>query len=74
MPGARCSRPTAWWRHDAGAQTPGARVSLRDLIGTALTNNPEVAAAQKKYEAARQRPTQESSLPDPMISTFGLTA
>ena len=52
----------------AAAQTPETRVTLRDLIGEALKNNPEVVAAQKKYEAARQRPTQESTLPDPMIS------
>jgi outer membrane protein TolC len=52
----------------AAAQTPDARVSLRDLTSVAIENNPEIVAAQKKYEAARQRPTQESSLPDPMIS------
>jgi outer membrane protein TolC len=52
----------------AAAQTPDARVSLRDLTSVAIRNNPEIVAAQKKYEAARQRPTQESSLPDPMIS------
>jgi outer membrane protein TolC len=34
----------------------------------AMKNNPEIVAAQKSYEAARQRPTQESSLPDPMVS------
>lgn len=50
------------------AQTPEKRVSLRELATEAIHNNPEVVAAQKKYEAARQRPTQESSLPDPMIS------
>jgi outer membrane protein TolC len=49
------------------AQTE-ARVSLRDLTGEAMKNNPEIVAAQKNFEAARQRPTQESSLPDPMIS------
>jgi outer membrane protein TolC len=43
-------------------------VSLPDLIGEALKNNPEIVAAQKKYEAARQRPKQESTLPDPMVS------
>ena len=43
-------------------------VSLNDLIREALTRNPEVLAAQKHYEAARQRPSQESSLPDPMLS------
>jgi outer membrane protein, heavy metal efflux system len=55
------------------AQIPDARVSLRELMSKALRNNPEVIAAQKKYEAARQRPTQEGSLPDPTIS-FGYTS
>jgi cobalt-zinc-cadmium efflux system outer membrane protein len=52
----------------AAAQMPDARVSLRDLTAEATGSNPAILAAQKKYEAARQRPTQESSLPDPMIS------
>ena len=52
----------------AAAQTPETRVSLGELTSEAIKNNPQIAAAQKKYEAARQRPTQESSLPDPMIS------
>ena len=42
--------------------------SLDDLIREALARNPEILAAQKKYEAARQRPSQESSLPDPVLS------
>src|ERR1039458_9106132 len=46
----------------AAAQPPPA------LINEALRNNREILAAQKKYEAARQRPAQENSLPDPMIS------
>jgi outer membrane protein TolC len=50
------------------AQTPDVRVSLRELTAEAIKNNPEILAAQKRYEAARQRPTQESSLPDPMVS------
>jgi outer membrane protein, heavy metal efflux system len=41
---------------------------LKDLVSEVLQRNPEILAAQKSYEAARQRPTQESSLPDPMIS------
>lgn len=45
-----------------------ARVTLRELAAEAMQNNPEIVAAQKSYEAARQRPAQESSLPDPMIS------
>jgi cobalt-zinc-cadmium efflux system outer membrane protein len=44
------------------------RLSLRELTSEALRGNPEVIAAQKSYEAARQRPTQQSSLPDPMVS------
>jgi outer membrane protein TolC len=52
----------------AAAQMPGAWVSLRELTAEAIKNNPEILAAQKKYEAARQRPTQQSSLPDPMVS------
>ena len=50
----------------AGAQE--SRLSLRELTAEAIKNNPEIVAGQKSYEAARQRPTQESSLPDPMIS------
>jgi hypothetical protein len=44
------------------------RVELKDLLVEALNNNPEITAAQKRYEATRQRPSQVSSLPDPMIS------
>lgn len=42
--------------------------TLRELVSEALANNPEIVAAQKRYEASRQRPSQVSSLPDPMIS------
>jgi outer membrane protein, heavy metal efflux system len=52
----------------AAAQTPAPTLSLDELVGQALRSNPEIIAAQKRYEAARQRPTQQSSLPDPMIS------
>jgi len=41
---------------------------LPTLVDEALLHNREVLAAQKKYEAARQRPSQENSLPDPMLS------
>ncbi len=44
------------------------RLSLNELLSEALENNPEVQAARQRYEAARQRPVQERSLPDPMIS------
>ena len=42
--------------------------SLKSLIQEALANSPEIAAARKRVEAARQRPSQASSLPDPMVS------
>ncbi|MBN9661763.1 MAG: TolC family protein [Acidobacteria bacterium] len=47
------------------AEPPG---SLKALLAEALSNNPEILASQKRYEAARQRPSQVSSLPDPMFS------
>jgi outer membrane protein, heavy metal efflux system len=54
---------SAW----ANAQEP-ARVPLAAVIAEALARNPLVVAAQKGYDAARQRPAQERSLPDPMVS------
>lgn len=47
--------------------------TLPPLMEEALRSNREILAAQKKYEAARQRPSQASSLPDPTVS-FGYTA
>lgn len=46
---------------------------LPALVEEALLHNREILAAQKKYEAARQKPSQEKSLPDPMVSV-GYTA
>jgi outer membrane protein TolC len=43
-------------------------LNLDELIAEALRANPEILAAQKRYEAARQRPGMESALPDPMLS------
>jgi outer membrane protein, heavy metal efflux system len=54
----------AWAFSSRAAETE----RLPDLINEALRNNPEVLAAQKGYEAARQRPSRESSLPDPTLS------
>jgi outer membrane protein, heavy metal efflux system len=47
--------------------------SLPSLVAEALRNNREILAAQKRYEAARQRPAQAASLPDPTLS-LGYTA
>ncbi|SPE42648.1 Outer membrane efflux protein [Candidatus Sulfopaludibacter sp. SbA3] len=51
----------------SGAAKP---IQLKEFIATALARNPEILAAQKRYEAARLRPAQENSLPDPRLS-FG---
>ena len=44
------------------------RVQASELVSEALARNPEIAAAKERVEAARQRPAQERSLPDPMLS------
>jgi outer membrane protein TolC len=41
---------------------------LPALVEEALHNNREILAAQKRYEASRQRPSQAGSLPDPTVS------
>lgn len=58
----------------ARASQPGEeRLLLKPLISQALRRNPEILAAQKRYESLRQRPGRESSLPDPMLS-FGYSS
>jgi outer membrane protein TolC len=52
----------------SGLSAQAERADLKDLLAEALNNNPEIVAAQKRYEASRQRPSQVSSLPDPMFS------
>jgi outer membrane protein, heavy metal efflux system len=51
----------------AGAQPQG-RLALADAVAEAVARNPGIGAAERRYDAARQRPIQERSLPDPMIS------
>jgi len=52
----------------AAARAQDNPLELQDLINEALRDNQEILAAQKRYEAARQRPRQQSSLPDPALS------
>ncbi|MFN7992972.1 MAG: TolC family protein [Bryobacteraceae bacterium] len=47
---------------------PAMAQTLPMLVEEALQNNREILAAQKRYEAARQRPAIQSSLPDPVVS------
>jgi outer membrane protein TolC len=44
------------------------RLSVAGVVAEAIAKNPEIAAAQKRYDAALQRPAQEHALPDPMLS------
>lgn len=53
----------AFWAH-APAQSSE---SLDAWVNTALDNNPELAAARKKWDAAKQKVPQARSLEDPMI-------
>jgi outer membrane protein TolC len=41
---------------------------LNDAVAAALAANPEITAEQQAYDAARYRPVQERSLPDPMVT------
>jgi outer membrane protein TolC len=47
----------------AHAQT----IALQALLEEARARNPEIAAAERQFDAARQRPAQERSLPDPTV-------
>ena len=44
------------------------KLEIDPLVRELLARNPEVLAAQKRYEAARQRPVQDGALPDPRFS------
>lgn len=44
------------------------RLALDAAIAEALERHPSILAAQQRYDAARQRPIQARSLPDPMVS------
>lgn len=50
------------------ARAQNRSADLQALIDEALRDNPEILAAQKRYEAATQRPRQQASLPDPNVT------
>ena len=50
------------------AQENGRPASLDMLVEEALQNNPEIKSAQRRWLGSEQRPTQVSTLPDPMFS------
>ena len=43
-------------------------VSLDQLIGELVKNNPQIQAAESRYQAAAARPSQMRTLPDPVVS------
>jgi len=47
--------------------SPGAAASLANLLAEAERNNPQIQAARHGWDAAKQVPTQVSTLPDPQI-------
>lgn len=53
---------------NAQVQTPAAPVALRDLIREAEQNNPEIAAADRGYNAATHLARQASALPDTQVT------
>ena len=53
-------------QHEAGA--PNLIVSIQDLVREAKRNNPEIAAAQRGYEAATHVAGQASALPDTQLT------
>jgi outer membrane protein, heavy metal efflux system len=57
-----------FWFLIAAAGLSARAQSLDSLVEEALRSNREILAAQKKYEAARQRPSIAGALPDPMLS------
>jgi outer membrane protein TolC len=49
-------------------------VNVQDLVDDLVKDNPEIRAAQFRYDAASKRPSQLSTLPDPKLSytNFGV--
>ena len=65
-----CLSPLLLLLAAAGVPAAESPLQLHALVQEALQRNPEILAAQKRLEAVRQRPAQESALPDPTVS-FG---
>jgi len=52
------------------SQAQDTAIALRDLEQEALTNNPEINMAVKKAEAAEERKSLASAMPDPMLGVM----
>lgn len=58
----------AFFAKTAFAQGDAKTTSLEHLLEVAVANNPDIQAAQRRWQAAEERPAQVSALPDPMLS------
>jgi len=64
-----------WLSAPASAESGGSgtgfagHIALPGLVEYARANNPEIRAMEQRWRAAQARPSQEGSLPDPMINT-----
>jgi len=54
---------------DQAPAAPGDHPVLAALVEEALANNPDIQGAQESVRAARNRPAQARSLPNPMLSS-----
>jgi outer membrane protein TolC len=57
---------------EAALPSPGASVSLSELVEQALVQNPEIKAMQRNFDMMRARIPQAGALPEPMLS-YGYT-
>jgi len=59
----------AWCPGANSDEVFGDPLKLDALVAYARQHNPEVRAAEARWRAAQARPSQEGSLPDPMVNT-----
>ena len=56
----------------AEPQEIASSLTLDEAVTEALRNNPQIRAMQARWDAARERPVQERTLPDPTIQYSGM--
>ena len=64
---AGASLPAALTREALTAAEPTGVQAIAQLLEAARAQNPEIRAAEARYQAMRQRPIQERTLPDPTV-------
>lgn len=66
--GILCIAATA----SAEPQEIASSLTLEQMVGTALQNNPQIRAMRARWEAAREKPVQERTLPNPEFTYMGM--